>query len=158
MSLSDIASTTNSDVLPGYVLSKWRLKEYADAENEFRESFLRESYAASVSLPAESQERAIDRANKYVGEGNLDYGTRGFKLRLFSARALPFLLWLSLRKLLPEMTREQVASLLTDNNEPQIKAAILKLLGYGGQSPKKETPAQAQSTGESSIALSANGA
>lgn len=154
--MNEIAPTTDSSTLPGYVLSRWRIIDYAEAEREFRDSFLRETYLASSVLPDVPRREAIRGAHEYVAEGNLDYGAKGFKLRLFSASALPFMLWLSLRKEMPEISREKAAQLITEANESPIKQSILVLIGLGGQQPKKDQPTNLPSSGSPSTAPSEN--
>jgi hypothetical protein len=124
--LAALTGAGRTDVLPGYTLSPWTLRDYGEMESEFARNYLATVCNAAASAPPEFAQAMISRALEDVKIGEFQWGRAAFKLNVFAATYVPLMLYLSLRTRHPEITREKAAALLTDGNRNMVHRAILE--------------------------------
>jgi hypothetical protein len=131
--LSNLAAAGNSSLIPDHTISPPRLLEWAEAETEAAEQYMRTVASAAGELPETVRQRIYDRAVDNIKDSPLALGTAGFDAWAISARAVPFLLWLSVRVRHPSVTRNQVAGWLNGPRGREIARAVWDLWGYGDE-------------------------
>jgi hypothetical protein len=129
--LQTLTASGNSSLIPDHTISPPRLLEWADAESEAAEQYLRAIALASAELPEAIRHHMQQRAVDNLKDSPLALGTAGFVAWAISARAVTFLLWLSLRIRHPGVTRHQCAQWLAGPNGQRIAQAVWDLWGYG---------------------------
>ena len=146
--LSDVIGATDSSVLPGYVLSKFALEDYADAEAEFARQHIAIAAEGTAHLSPKVQDRFAAKALADIKAGCFAWGMNEFDIQTLTRTQVPFLLWLSLRARHPGITRKEVAKLVTFENREAIHRALLDCIRFVYQT-KKAPPVekQSQSTG-----------
>ena len=141
--LQNLTASGNSSLIPDHTISLPRLLEWADAESEADEQYLRSVALASAELPDAIRKQMQDRAVDNLKDSPLALGTAGFDAWAISARAVTFLLWLSLRIRHPAVTRHQCAEWLAGPNGQRIAQTVWDLWGYGTE---KKVSASRQET------------
>jgi len=141
--------------VPGATLSPPRLVEWAEAETEAARHYLRTVAQASAALPEVVRQAMYARAVDNLKDSPPVFGSPAFDAWAVSAGALPFLLWLSLRKGQPRTTRVQAAELLAGPEGESIAKAVWDLWGYRGEKKSPAPPSQtpASDGGASSVSL-----
>ncbi len=162
--LAKLAAAPRTDVLPGYTLSRARLADFGQVEEELERRHLARAGMASVGLPPAVGESLIKAAVAEVSGGRFKYGGAAFFNHVLSSTVHPLLLYLALRKAHPEISREKAAGLITEQNETAVSRAVLEQFGYGHIfEPKKEGDekkggkGEADTTGPGSSAPSESG-
>jgi hypothetical protein len=148
--LSDLAGAGRSDVLPGYVLSPPRLREWADAETEAAASYIRAVRQSCIGLPAEVSVALMQQSLDLVAAGEFGMGMPKLDAYLRSATAAPFILWLCLRVKHPQVSRDKVDDVTSGVAEEDVARAVLELWGFlptGGAKKKTVSESSNQSTG-----------
>lgn len=136
--LAALTGAGRTDVIPGYTLSPWTLRDYGELESEFNRAYIADAAAASANLPPELADKLLVKALEDVRAGCFNWGRTTFTLKMLSATSLPVLLYMSLRNSQPNVTRAEAASLVDLTNARRVHAAILELEGYGGRTKKNE--------------------
>jgi len=121
---------TNATVLPGHILSTFRLKQLRMAEDFFAGRALQVAGAAGVSQSQVVADHIISAAMRVIAAGLYSYGSDGFKSQTVLPTSLPFLLWVCLTIENPKVTQDEAAALITDENESALTRAVLEMLGY----------------------------
>ncbi len=145
---------TNATVLPGHVLTKFRLKQLRMAEDFFATRALQVAGAAAAGQQPAVAERIMSAATGSIAAGLYSYGSTGFKQQAVMPTSLPFLLWLCISVENPKITQDEAATLITDENEALLTRAILEMLGYSfpnvptevKEPPKDQTQSQSSQT------------
>lgn len=120
---------SDSTTLPKYTLSQFRLPHFQQAEDYFAQRFLNTvAKAASGQVVAVAREQ-LATANETVARGRFVYGSPNFDSECNRQTSLPFLLWLSL-SIKHAVTQEEAESLITDENESAVKAAVLAMMKF----------------------------
>jgi hypothetical protein len=132
--------TTNATVLPGHVLTKFRVKQIRMAEDFFVGRALQVAGTAGAGQPDPVADRIMSVTVRNIAAGLYSYSSAGFKQQAIMPTSLPFLLWLCLSIETPRITQEEAATLVTDENEAAVTRAILEMLGYSF--PNAETEAK----------------
>jgi hypothetical protein len=148
--LADLTAAGRSDVLPGYVLSPPRLREWGDAETEAAASYIRAVRQSCLGLPAEVSVALMQQALDLVASGEFGMGMPKLDAYLRSATAAPFALWLCLRVKHPQVTRDAVDEVTASASEEDVARAVLELWGFlptGGAKKKTVSESSNQSTG-----------
>jgi hypothetical protein len=148
--LADLTAAGRSDVLPGYVLSPPRLREWGDAETEAAASYIRAVRQSCLGLPAEVSVALMQQALDLVASGEFGMGMPKLDAYLRSATAAPFALWLCLRVKHPQVTRDAVDEVTAATSEEDVARAVLELWGFlptGGAKKKTVSESSNQSTG-----------
>lgn len=128
--LHDIIGSGVTDILSGYTLSQWTLKEYGLAEKYFERQYLTNIEEASRDMSPMIRTSMIRMAMDDVKSKAYSYGTDYFGVSMLNLSNLPYLLFLSLRKLHPNITPEKAESLVNEENEAKLYSEILILQGY----------------------------
>jgi hypothetical protein len=158
--ISDAMPTTRSDILPGYVLSKFDIASYGEVEAELKRQHLAVAAASAEGFSDQLRDKIIGAALAQIAAGAFAWGRAGYDAQCQSLQTLPFLLWINLRIKHPQVTRGEAAALITPENTFILRRAILESMGFtfGGDAPKKDEPTQTTTdppTGETSSASSA---
>jgi hypothetical protein len=152
--LSQIAAAGRSDVLPGYIFSRPRLREWGEAEEEAAQSHLRTVRTACEGSSPDIQRQMIGEAVDLISDGAFSMGMPKLDAFLRSAKTSPYLVWLCLNKKHPQVTREQAAALITEDVEEAVARAALELWGFLPPSAKKKPKTRRSNTNPSSGAES----
>ena len=128
--LQDLTAAGNSSVIPGSTLSPPRLIEWAEAESEAAEQYIRNISRAAMELPEPARAHLQSRAADNLLNSPPVFGSEAFDAWATSAGAVPFLLWLSLRISEPQVTRQEAAELLAGERGETIARAVWDLWGY----------------------------
>jgi hypothetical protein len=143
--LANAVAAGISQPLPGYILSPPRLLEYGEAELEFENDYRANVRETSAHLPVEQQREIVKEAIELIQAGEFALRGKYFDRCCLNPKKLPLLVWLSLRVKHPQITREQIAELLTLENEPDVTRAVFELWGFdtsgasSGEQSKKKT-------------------
>lgn len=157
--LNEMSAAGRSDVLPGFVLSPPRLREWGDAEQEAASSYLRIVRQACAGMPPEVQAVLMQGALDLVAAGEFGMGMPKLDAFLRSATAAPFVAWLCLRVKHEQITREKVPGMYlpamddAGAREEEVSRAVLELWGFLPQGSKKNeasNPSPPPSTGPES--------
>jgi hypothetical protein len=140
--LADMAAAGRSDVLPGYILSAPRLREWGEAEAEAGRWHVTLAREASAGLPADVQTALVQQALNDVADGRFGMGMPWLDAFLRSARAAAFVFWLCLKVKHPHVTRDAAADLLTEDNEDAVFWAVLESWGMLPAGSKKKREAR----------------
>jgi hypothetical protein len=147
-----------SDVLPGYTISPLTLTSLAELEDEFARRHVAKLVGGATLVDGADWERAMRLASDETRRTRFAPGTEEWDAAMQSYSSVPLLLYLSLRKHHPQLTRQQAATLLTDDNFTDVRRGILELNGYVFFEAKKKPPTApndpGQSTGTGSSASS----
>jgi hypothetical protein len=138
--LAALTGAGRTDVIPGYTLSPWTLRDYGEMESEFARNYLSTVCNAAATAPPEFAQAMISKALDDVKIGEFQWGRAAFKLNVFAATYIPLMLYLSLRGRHPDITRDKAAALLTDENRNTIHRAILENERFIIAKKKDEAP------------------
>lgn len=151
--LKEVSAPGRSDALPGYILSRPRIREWAEAEEEAAQTYLRMIRSGCATLAPDVQRQMMGDAMDLISDGAFTMGMPKLDAFLRSAKSSAFIVWLCLNKKHPQITREQVATLITEEVEEAVARAALELWGFLPPSSKKKNRPDRQtpsSGGESS--------
>jgi hypothetical protein len=137
--LSNLTASGNSSIIPGITLSPPRLIDWAEAEIEAAQHYLRTVARSAGELPESARAAMYSRAVDNLRGDPFAFGSRAFDAWAMSAAALPFLLFLSLRQCQPQTSRNQAADLLSGPDGGAVAASVWDLWGYQDQ---KKAPVQ----------------
>lgn len=135
--LADITAAGRSDVIPGHILSPLTLRDYGSCELEWEAQARADALVMAGGMPDADRRSFIEQTVARIAGGRYAFGSQGFDDAALKTQNLPFLLYLSLRRKHPDMTREKAAEFLDGDNAPDIQSAVLSLAGY--EVKKKET-------------------
>lgn len=124
------AASSTDDALPGYALSPWSIAEIGEAEQEFEQAHVRSVAAGTATANPAVQAQMAETAQNCLAWGYFVYGAPGFWAKTATTYLLPFLLWLSLRKAQPQITRAAAATLITPENLAKLQLACRKCAGW----------------------------
>jgi hypothetical protein len=128
--LSDMTAAGRSDVLPGYVLSPPRLREWGEAEAEAGRCAVRVARALAEELPADRQREVLATAYEEVTSGAYSMGMPKLDAFLRAAANAPFIQWLCLRVKHPQVGRADMPTIVTEDVEEDVQRASLELWGF----------------------------
>jgi hypothetical protein len=140
--LQHLTAAGNSSLIPGHTISPPRLIEWAEAETEAAENYLRTVVRASADLPSATRDSLHARAVDNLRNSPFAFGSAGFDAWALSAAAMPFLLWLSLRIRHPRVSRNSAAEFLRRSNSDDIIKAVWDAWGYDGRKNPPAPPSQ----------------
>ncbi|MDP9175546.1 MAG: hypothetical protein M3O30_17020 [Planctomycetota bacterium] len=149
--LQSLTATGNSTAIEGMTLSPPRLIDWAEAEAEAAQSYLRNIARGCAELPPQTRQQIHARAVDNLQSAPFAFGGQPFDAWALSAAACPTLLYLSLRSHHPQIARNKAADLLNGPDGQTIAQAIWDLWGYPSEKKAEAAPpARGPSNGETS--------